>query len=325
MQSESSTLIEVIVDRVCDEALGIKSFDLVAADGQALPAYGPGAHIDLALADRLVRSYSLIGPLETGAPTRYRIAVNLDPRSRGGSSYLHSSIGKGSTLRISAPRNHFPLVEDAPLSILIAGGIGITPLWCMVQRLSALGQPWSLHYACRTRRAAAFVDELERLSAQGAGEFHLWVDDEHEGKPLDIAALVRVAPEEAHLYCCGPGPMLGAFRNAAAAESSDRVHLEYFRPAESAKPSGGFTVELARTGVSVEVAEGCSILDALMMRGIDAPYSCCEGLCGTCETRVLEGIPDHRDELLSARAKAENKSVIICVSGSLSKRLVLDL
>jgi len=325
MHPENSTLIEVIVDRVCDEAQGIKSFDLVASDGQALPAYGPGAHIDLNLADRLVRSYSLIGPLEAGAPARYRIAVNLDPRSRGGSSYLHSSIVQGSMLRISAPRNHFPLVEDAPLSILIAGGIGITPLYCMAQRLSALARPWVLHYACRTRSAAAFVPDIERLCEAGLGTFHLWADDEHDGRPLAIATLVRGAPETAHLYCCGPGPMLSTFRDAAAAESSDRVHLEYFRPVESAKPVGGFTVELARSGVSVEVAQGCSILDALMMRGIDAPYSCCEGLCGTCETRVIEGIPDHRDNLLSDKAKVENKSVIICVSGSRSKRLVLDL
>jgi len=318
-------LIDVVVEHVRDEAPGIKSFDLVAADGAPLPPYGPGAHIDLHLTDRLIRSYSLIDPSPEVGGARYRIAVNLDLRSRGGSSYLHHSVVAGTALRISAPRNHFPLIEAAPLSILIAGGIGITPLWCMAQRLSALSRPWVLHYACRTRTAAAFVHDIERLCQTGPGQLNLWADDEHDGRPLDMATVVRAAPADAHLYCCGPGPMLGAFRDAAAGESSDRVHLEYFRPAESAKPSGGFTVELARSGLSVEVAEGCSILDALMMRGIDAPYSCCEGLCGTCETRVLEGIPDHRDDLLSDKAKAENKSVIICVSGSLSKRLVLDL
>ena len=318
-------LIDVIVERVQDEARGIKSYELAATDGGLLPPYGPGAHIDLNLADKLVRSYSLTRPMPGEGARRYHIAVNLDPRSRGGSTHLHNAVKTGTPLRISAPRNHFPLVEDASLSLLIAGGIGITPLWCMAQRLSALGRPWVVHYACRTREAAAFAPEIAQLSESGLGEFHLWADDEHGGKPLDITSVVRRAPVEAHLYCCGPGPMLGAFRDAAGGEASDRVHLEYFRPAESAKPVGGFTVELARSGVSVEVAEGCSILDALMMRGIDAPYSCCEGLCGTCETRVLEGIPDHRDSLLSDKAKAANQSVIICVSGSLSRRLVLDL
>jgi vanillate O-demethylase ferredoxin subunit len=323
MAEDGPGLIDVVVDRLCDEAPGIRCFDLVAADRRALPRYTPGAHIDVVLDDRLVRSYSLIGPLDDDA--RYRIAVNLDAKSRGGSSHLHGAVSVGSMLRISAPRNHFPLVEDAPMSILVAGGIGITPLWCMAQRLAALGARWELHYACRTRRAAAFVDAIQALCHRSNGSVHLWFDDENEGRPLDIGAIVRGASAEAHLYCCGPAAMLGAFRDAAASESSDRVHLEYFRPAEVAKPTGGFTVELARSGVSVEVPGGCSILDALIMRGIDAPYSCYEGLCGTCETRVLEGIPDHRDQLLSEKAKAENKTIIICCSGSKSKKLVLDL
>jgi len=318
-------LIDVIVQSVRDEARGIKTYEIVAASGALLPPYEPGAHIDLHLADKLVRSYSLTRPMPSGGAKSYSIAVNLDPRSRGGSVYLHQAVLVGTALRIDAPRNHFPLVEAECPSVLIAGGIGITPLWCMAQRLSAQGRPWVLHYGCRTREVAAFAQDISKLSESGHGEFYLWADDEHCGQPLDVTSVVRSAPVDAHMYCCGPGPMIGAFRNAAAAESSDRIHLEYFRPAESAKPVGGFTVELARSGISVEVSEGCSILDALMMCGIDAPYSCCEGLCGTCETRVLEGIPDHRDSLLSDKAKAANQSVIICVSGSRSKRLVLDL
>jgi len=318
-------LIDVIVQSVREEARGIKSYELVAANGEVLPPYQPGAHIDLHLDHQLVRSYSLTRPMPSGGANSYAIAVNLDTRSRGGSEYMHQTVIAGTQLRVDAPRNNFPLIDTAACSVLIAGGIGITPLWCMAQSLNALGRPWALHYACRARDVAAFVHEISILASSVHGEFHLWADDENGGSPLDVASVVRRSPKDSHLYCCGPSPMLIAFLNSTAAEAPERVHMEYFRPTEIAKPVGGFTLELARSGVSIEVSEGCSILDALMMSGIDAPYSCCEGLCGTCETRVLEGIPDHRDNLLSEKAKAANQSVIICVSGSRSKRLVLDL
>ncbi|HYF20930.1 MAG TPA: PDR/VanB family oxidoreductase [Ramlibacter sp.] len=315
--------IEVVVDRVRDEAQGIRSYDLLAADGGLLPPFDAGAHVDVELGGSLVRSYSLIG--RTGDRSRYRIAVMLDPRSRGGSTAMHRTVGPGTRLRISGPRNNFPLQEDAPLSVLIAGGIGITPLWCMAQRLEELGRPWVLHYACRSRAMAAFLPEIEAACAGGSGRLHLWVDEEQGGRPLDLVPIVRGAPEDAQLYCCGPAPMLAAFRDAAPGEWSGRMHMEYFRPAEAAKPTRAFVVELARSGVSVEVPPGCSILDALMMQGIDAPYSCYEGVCGTCETRVISGVPDHRDNLLSDKAKAEGKTILICCSGSRSERLVLDL
>lgn len=317
-----AALIEVTVDRIREVAAHIRSFDLVPAEGGRLPAFEAGAHIDVTLGDALVRSYSLIGEWDG---SRYRIAVMRDPRSRGGSEAMHRSVRVGSRLRISAPRNHFPLYEDAPLSVLIAGGIGITPLWCMVQRLEVLGRPWVLHYACRSWQTAAFVSEIRALCANGLGRLHLWIDEEHGGRPLDLAPIVRGAPLDAHLYCCGPAAMMSAFREAAPAEWSGRMHMEYFRPAEIAKPTQGFVVELARSGREVQVPQGCSILDALMMQGIDAPYSCYEGVCGTCETHVLAGTPDHRDNLLSAKAKAEGKTILICCSGSKSERLVLDL
>ena len=313
----------VVVDAVRDEAQGIRSFDLVAADGGALPAFGAGAHIDVELEGGLVRSYSLVD--NHADPRRYRIAVMLDPRSRGGSAAMHRNVRTGTRLQVTGPRNNFPLQEDAPLSVLVAGGIGITPLWCMVQRLVDLGRDWELHYACRSRAVAAFVPQIEAAAAASGGRFRLWADDEHDGRPFDLAPVVRGAPPHAHLYCCGPVPMLTAFRDAAPAEWSGRMHMEYFRPAETARPTRAFVVELARSGVSVDVPPGCSILDALMMQGIDAPYSCYEGVCGTCETRVLEGIPDHRDNLLSDKAKAEGRTILICCSGSRSEKLVLDL
>jgi len=317
----SAATIDVLVDRVCDVAAGIRSFDLVRGDGGQLPPYTAGAHIELALPGGLARSFSLIGPL--GDFRRYRIAVGLDANSRGGSRYLHESVAAGAALHISPPRNLFPLVEDAPSTVLIAGGIGITPLWCMAQRLAVLEVPWELHYACRTRAAAAFVPEIQRACGR-TGQLHLWCDDQHEGRPLDIASIVEGASAQAHLYCCGPVPMLDAYRAATGGLDQDRVHLEYFRAPEPVNPAGGFTVELARTGTSVEVPKGCSILDALMMSGIDAPYSCYEGLCGTCETQVLEGEPDHRDHILTEKARQEGR-IIICCSGSRSKKLVLDL
>lgn len=324
----SIATIEVVVDRITDEAAGIRSFDLVRPDGGPLPAYEPGAHVELVLPNGLARSYSLVGPLDD--VHRYRVAVGLDANSRGGSRYLHASVRVGARLRIGAPRNHFPLVEDAPATVLIAGGIGITPLWCMAQRLAALGARWELHYACRTRAAAAFLPQIAQACGS-TGRLHLWCDDEHEGRPLDLAAVVAAAAPGAHLYCCGPVPMLDAYRAATRELPPERVHLEYFRPPEPPAERGledegldGFTVELARAGVSVQVPAGCSILDALMMNGIDAPYSCYEGLCGTCETRVLEGTPEHRDHILTEKARAEG-SIIICCSGSRSSKLVLDL
>jgi vanillate O-demethylase ferredoxin subunit len=322
MQANTAPLA-VVVDRIDDAARSVKTFDLVRADGGLLPAWTAGAHIDVTLENRMIRSYSLIGPFDD--LRRYRIAVALDASSRGGSSHLHHRTVAGSALQISAPRNHFALDEGTPFSTLIAGGIGITPLWAMVQRLNAIGQRWRLHYAGRSRASAAFVEELEAAAAFGFGEVDLWFDDEQGGRTMNIAAILREAPPEGHLYCCGPAPMLAAFRECAGSEASDRIHLEYFRPVEAVKPDAAFVVELARSGRCISVPAGSSILDALMMNGVDAPYSCYEGLCGTCETRVLEGIPDHRDHLLTDRAKAENKSVIICCSGSLSPRLVLDL
>ncbi len=315
-------MIDVVVRRVVDEAQAIKSYELAPAADRPLPAFEAGAHVDVALGDGLVRSYSLIGPL--GDPGLYRIAVALDAHSRGGSSHLHQSVAPGTRLRISAPRNHFALVEDAANSTLIAGGIGITPIWCMVQRLNQLKRPWQVHYACRTRAAAAFVPALTDAARAGQGHVSFWFDDE-QGQPMDIAGIVRTASTDTHLYCCGPASMMGAFRDAAAAESSDRIHLEYFRPVENVAPRGAFEVVLAQSGRVVQVPAGSSILDALIMSGIDAPYSCYEGLCGTCETRVLEGIPDHRDSLLTEAAKASHKTIIICCSGSRSQRLVLDL
>ena len=321
-------LLELSVDSIREVARDIREFTLSDTGGLELPVFDPGAHIDLHLPNGLVRSYSLVGdPDERRA---YSVAVARDRASRGGSSYMFESLREGDRIAVSPPRNHFPLEEAATHSVLIAGGIGITPIWAMVRRLVLLGAPWTLHYATRARASAAYIDEIQAVAEAGNGHVEFWFDDER-GSWLDVAAIARTAPANSHLYCCGPTPMLLAFQEATAVRDPAFVHTEFFRAPdiepgeEQTRPLGGFIVELAGSGRSVEVPEGSTILDALIMNGIDVPYSCYEGLCGTCETRVLAGIPDHRDALLTEKAKASNESIIICCSGSHSERLVLDI
>jgi vanillate O-demethylase ferredoxin subunit len=316
-------LLEVRVKVITFEATGILSYELRRPAGGELPPFTAGAHVDLHLPHGLVRSYSLINPQDERL--RYVVAVQRDAASRGGSRHVHDTIAPGDILAVSPPRNNFPLTEDAPHSLLIAGGIGITPLWCMVQRLEALGRSWQLHYCVRRREAAAFLEPIAALAARRAGRVHVNFDHEPGGEMLDIAALAARAAPDTHLYCCGPLPMLAAFEAATAARSRERVHVEYFTAREAPATAGGFTVVLARSGLSIAVAPGATIIDALFAAGIDVPHSCLEGVCGTCETTVLAGEPDHRDLVLSTAGHAANKTMMVCCSGAKSATLVLDL
>ena len=311
---------KVRVRRISYEAENVNSYELVLPDGGDLAPFTAGSHIDLHLQNGMIRSYSLVN--DQGEKHRYVIAVNKDPSSRGGSSFVHDGIKVGDIITISAPRNNFALREDAECSVLIAGGIGITPLMSMIRRLEKLARPWKLFYAARTRRAAAFLDDLHGIRPEN---LQMDFDDERMGKVFDIAAIVANQPVHAHLYCCGPLPMLEAFERASAGRPSDHVHVEYFQAKEAPALDGGFEVKLARSNRTVAVEPGKSILDAVLDAGISANFSCSEGVCGTCETRVIEGIPDHRDLFLSPEDKAANKTIMICCSGSKSPRLVLDL
>ncbi|WP_442907429.1 PDR/VanB family oxidoreductase [Hydrogenophaga sp. BPS33] len=299
------------------------SVELRGLPGGALPPFTPGAHIDLHLPIG-IRSYSL-----TNAPTerhRYVVAVGLPANSRGGSAYVHGDLKAGAEIEISAPRNLFPLVDgDGPVA-LIAGGIGITPIRCMFNALREAGREVTLLYSARSRQNAAFADELAQ---QPGVRFHF---DDEAGGPPDLEQLMAHAPQETHFYCCGPSPMLSAYEQTGARLSiaAERVHLERFSPAEDAPAvsqagDGVFTVELAQSGMSVDVVPGQSVLDALLDAGADAPYSCREGICGACETTVLEGTPDHRDSVLSDSERAQGKTMMICVSRCAGQRLVLDL
>jgi len=314
----------VQLHRVTFEADGINSYELVPLPGQSLPAFTAGAHVDLCLPNALIRSYSLLNDPRERA--RYTIAVAKDVNSRGGSRYVHDSLRVGALLTISPPRNNFPLQEEAAHSVFIGGGIGITPLLSMIARLQALGRSWELHYASRTRRRAAFLDRLRELAGPGGeARLHLVFDGEAGASPLDIAAIVAAAPADAHLYCCGPLPMLAAFEQATANLPPAQRHVEYFAPREAAATEGGFELILQRSGRSLHVAPGQSMLAALQEAGVDVAFACSEGLCGTCETRVIAGVPDHRDQFLTDAERAANASVMICCSGSKTPSLVLDL
>jgi ferredoxin-NADP reductase len=286
-------------------------------DDQPWPAASAGAHIDLHLPNGMMRQYSLVHA--QGAAQAYVVGVRLDRASRGGSSFLHEKLRVGAEIDIGGPRNNFRWEEAAPHSVLIAGGIGITPIMCMIERLEALGKSWTLHYSCRSRAEAAFIAQLadERVTFN--------FDEENGGKFLDLAAIAAQAPRDAHLYCCGPAPMLQAFEGATASFPREQVHVEYFTAIEAPATEGAFIVELRRSQREIAVPEGRTILEALREAGIEVSTSCEEGVCGACETRVISGTPDHRDMILTNTERAASKTMMICCSGSKSERLVLDL
>jgi ferredoxin-NADP reductase len=317
--------IEVMVKSVTNEATGINAWEFRRPDNALLPAFTAGSHITLHLANGLIRNYSLCNsPKERH---RYVVAVNKDANSTGGSKYIHDTLKPGDTLRISAPHNNFPLNEKARHSVLIAGGIGITPMFCMIQRLEELGHSWELHYSARTRQMCAFKEALEAIEQLKPGRVLLNFDQEPDGKMTDLKSVISNAPADADLYCCGPNPMLKAFEQSAkeVGRPDAHIHVEYFTAKEEAAVDGNFTVFLQKSNLSFDIPPGKTILDTLLDDNIDVPYSCMQGVCGACQTKVLEGIPDHRDAVLTDEERASNTTMMICCSGSKSPKLVLDL
>jgi len=315
--------LTVRIQRTDELASGVRAFELAPLEGEELPTFTAGAHIDLHLTPDLVRSYSLFNDQDRAG--NYQVAVALDPHSRGGSRHLFERVCAGQTLTISPPTNHFALVEDAPHTVLVAGGIGITPLWAMAQRLSRLGRPWALHYAARSATTAAFREEIAALAASSQTEVHFSFSDDPARHYIDLPDIFRRAPKGTHFYCCGPQKMIDAFLAAGRQRPDDHVHVEFFEGVAPSGTSQAFTVELARSGKTIQVAQGMTILEAVEQAGIDVPHACKEGVCAACEVRVIEGQPDHQDLVLSKQEKSENRSMMICCSGSLSSRLVLDL
>lgn len=322
------SLLELRVAAIRYEADGILGFELRPLAGGALPPFAAGAHVDVHLGNGLVRSYSLANsPAERDC---YRLGVNRDRASRGGSAWLHTAVRVGDVLTVSEPRNHFPLDEGAAHSVLVAGGIGITPLRSMLLRLRALGRSWTLVYCARGRQYAAYVDELEAYAAGEAGRVRFHFDLECGGSTFDLRDAFAGVPAGAHFYCCGPLAMLDAFEAAASAAHvpSPHVHVEHFaarQPAEPATDPEGFRVTLAKSGRTLTIEPGQSILEAVLDAGVRVSYSCMDGICGSCETRVVEGVPDHRDLVLSKQQQEANDRMMICCSRAKTPELVLDL
>lgn len=313
-------IFTLTVDDIRIEGTGVVVLELIDDAGRPLPSWDPGAHIDLNLPNGITRQYSLCGdPRQQG---RYEIAVLRDPNSRGGSEYIHTGLQKGSRLRVCAPRNNFPL-RPGPRYLFLAGGIGVTPLVPMVAATRRSGMPFLLHYCGKSRAAMPFVDELGMLP-----EATLHVSDEGSRMDLDEVITPDLAGE-LQVYACGPARLLDSVdARCRSVGLAKQLRLERFSAASVAPTAGvdrSFEVELARTGRVVQVPAGQTILDALLGCGVKAPNSCAEGVCGSCETTVLAGEVDHRDQILDEDERAENAVMMICCSRARSDRLVLDL
>jgi vanillate O-demethylase ferredoxin subunit len=310
------------IRRLQVEAVDIRSIELVAADGGKLQPFEAGAHIDVHLGGGVIRQYSLINA--TDADGSYRIAVKLEPNTRGGSRQMHA-FAEGETLTIGLPRNNFALHPDARHSVLLAGGIGVTPLLGMAYRLLACDASFSLDCFARSADALAFAAEIRGSALASRASFHLGLG----GDGVRQVLTARLAPlqPDSHIYACGPAPFMQAVRDAVAAYPGPVLHLEYFvadqAPATTA--AGSFVVRLAKSGGSVTVGADQSIVDALRAAGVEIETSCEQGLCGTCLTTVLAGRPDHCDMLLSEDEKQAGDRMLPCVSRSHDPELVLDL
>lgn len=314
----------MIVEKIVDETAEVRSFRLVRADGAALPAYEPGAHVDVTVPGGITRQYSLCGaPGDSGA---YTIAVKKEPQSRGGSRALHEQVTLGSELEVGAPRNLFALDPGATEHLLFAAGIGITPLLSMAHRLVAQGQSFTLHYFVRGPEHAAFAELLAQPPFARHVRFHYGVPREQLAHYLH--ACIAAGAPHAHVYTCGPAPFMDAVVACAnQSRGADAIHLEHFQAAEpaGAEADRAFEVALASSGQVLQVPTGSSIVDVLATAGIHIDTSCREGICGTCVVPLLEGTPEHRDNCLSRKEKAANDQICLCVSRASSARLVLDL
>jgi ferredoxin-NADP reductase len=309
--------MQLRIRSACWEADHILGFRLEPLRGARLPAFTAGAHVEVTLQPGLKRSYSLLNdPAEQDV---YEIGVQLDPESRGGSQHIHEHWRPGQVIEVSEPRNLFPLNEDAGHSILIAGGIGITPMLSMMSRLQRLGRSWELHYAVRSRNRAAFLERVEGLE-----NVQVTIDDEPATPRLDLKGLLASVPTAAHVYCCGPAGMLGAFREHGGA-LGERMHYEYFASDAKVACDGGYRLQLQRSGKVIDVAAGETMLDALLGVGVDVGFACFEGVCGSCRVSVVDGVPDHRDQFLTQQEKDANNAVMACCSGARTPTLTLDL
>jgi len=328
LDADLQRVYELLVQQVTWEAEGVVSIRLVDPSGAELPAWTPGAHLDLILPSGKMRQYSLCGdPADRAA---YTVAVLRDQHGRGGSREIHDTALVGRSLSVRGPRNHFGLV-DAPSYLFLAGGIGITPILAMAREVSRRGVPWTLIYGGRSETSMAFLDDLDKL---GTGNIEVVPQDVHG--MLDLGTVLGRAPSESAIYCCGPeGLIRAAEEHAATRFAPDALHVERFGASSSA-PRGGnaiepesdgnsFEVELRRTGAVLTVPADGTLIDVVREAIPDFLSDCEEGYCGACEVRVLEGEPEHHDQLLTDQERECGDRLMVCVGRSRSARLVLDL
>jgi vanillate O-demethylase ferredoxin subunit len=312
--------LALLIARREEQGQGVVVLDLVSPDGSALPPFEAGAHVDLQLGPGLVRQYSLCG--DPADRSRYRLGILREPASRGGSDAVFQRLHPGELVRLSLPRNLFPLTAGAAHSVLLGGGIGITPLLAMAQHLHATAQRFDLHYCVRSRAHAAFLAELE--AAPFPVQLH--TDDGPAEQRLQPGRDLPPPERGTHLYLCGPAGFMD-WLTAAARERGypeAQIHREYFK-SEIDSAGDAFEIVLARSGRLVVVPGGTSIVEALAGIGVRVEVSCEQGVCGTCLTDVLEGVPDHRDSFLTDEERASNQIMTLCCSRAKSPRLTLDL
>lgn len=309
------------IERREKAAEGVVTLELTSEDGRPLPPFSAGDHVDVTLPNGLVRQYSLCG--DPSSHARWRLAIQRDPKSRGGSELVHDAVRAGDSIAVGYPRNNFRLNDRAPRSLLIAGGIGITPILAMGYRLSRLGRDFSLHYLARDRSRAAFADELE------AGPFSRQVTLHFDGgdktRQLDLRALLDEA-RDAEVYVCGPAGLIEAVSavHTQLGLSAQRLHVERFS-AETDSSGPAFEIEARRSGRIIAVPEDVTMAEALAEAGIQANVSCGQGVCGTCLTAVLQGTPDHRDSFQTKAEKETGAQVALCCSRAKGARIVLDI
>ena len=314
--------LRLLVTRRDESAEGVAVLDLQDPEGGELPAWAPGAHCDLVLpgeGEPVTRQYSLCG--DPADRTTWRVAVLREPGGRGGSQRIHDELTEGTAVAVRGPRNAFAL-EPAPAYVFVAGGIGITPLLPMIAAAHAAGADWQLHYGGRSRASMAFRERLQ--DTYGA---RVTVHPQDEVGLLDLDALLGTPQPGALVYCCGPEPLLEAVEQRCAGWPSGSLHVERFAPKPMGEPvrTDAFEVELAQSGLTLTVPPELTVLEAVERAGVQVLSSCQEGTCGTCETAVLAGVPDHRDSLLTEAERAAGDTMMICVSRAACPKLVLDL
>jgi ferredoxin-NADP reductase len=310
---------DLVVEAAEPVAEGVVAVVLADSTGAPLPPWTPGAHIDLILGEDLIRQYSLCS--SPGEPDRWRVGVLKAPDSRGGSVRVHTALAAGSSVRVRGPRNHFPLVSS-PRYRFIAGGIGITPILPMIAEADAAGADWTLLYGGRERASMAFVDELAQYGDKVS------IAPENETGMLDLASVLGMPQPDTLVYCCGPEGLLAAVEKYCEDWPPGALHLERFsaKPqAPAAEADSSFELVLERSGLTLTVPPDRSVLQVIRDAGVSVLASCLEGVCGTCETEVVDGDVDHRDSVLNEEERASNEFMMVCVSRCRSARLTLNL